>query len=245
MFKDSIIVITGGSSGLGKALAQRLVERGAYLALIARDKNKLVRVKDELSAICIASQRIEIFPCDVTDYDAYAAAVNSVVKEWGRLDILVNNAAIIFYGTILEDTLENWRLQIKTNLEAYYMGCKLVAPQMVRQNEGRIISISSVESYATAGTNGAYDAAKGGINALTKSMAVELAPYNIQVNAVAAGFVATEMVEKLDPSQMSELAGMHPIKLVAQPEEIAELVLFFASPASDYITGQVLPGVYD
>ena len=129
----------------------------------------------------------------MTDYEAYAAAVDAVVKEWGRLDILVNNAAIIFYGTILEDTLEHWRLQIRTNLEAYYMGSKLVAPHMVRQKAGRIISISSVEAFATGGTIGAYDAAKGGINALTKSMAVELAPYNIQVNAVAPGFLRTPM----------------------------------------------------
>ena len=245
LLTDKVALITGAGQGLGAAVAREFVDEGAKVALLEINAANLAGVESELRG---KGGEVLAFPIDVTDYEAYAAAVDSVVKEWGRLDILVNNAAIIFYGTILEDTLENWRLQIRTNLEAYYMGSKLVAPQMVRQNDGRIISISSVEAYATAGTNGAYDAAKGGINALTKSMAVELAPYNIQVNAVAPGFLRTPMayVNGVDVTDDEFFHTWYvgrrriPMARTGFPEDMSGAVVFFASDYCRYMTGQVL-----
>ena len=118
----------------------------------------------------------------------------TIIKEFGRIDVLVNNAAINPpAATILQDTLEDWRRTIAINLESVYMGSKLVAPHMVERKSGRIIHIASIQGFASSGEVGAYNAAKGGMIALTKSMAVELGPYNILVNAVAPGFMSTPM----------------------------------------------------
>ena len=240
-----VALITGAGQGLGAAVAREFVDEGAKVGLLEINAANLAAVEGELSG---KGGEVLAFPIDVTNYDAYVAAVNRIVKEWGRLDILVNNAAIIRYGTILEDTLDDWRLQIRTNLEAYYMGSKLVAPQMVCQNGGRIISISSVEAFATGGTIGAYDAAKGGIIALTKSMAVELAPYNIQVNAVAPGFLRTPMayVNGVDVTDDEVFHTWYvgrrriPLARTGFPEDMSGAVVFLASDYCRYMTGQVL-----
>jgi 3-dehydrosphinganine reductase len=144
MFKDSIIVITGGSSGLGKALAQRLVERGAYLALIARDKNKLVRVKDELSATCIASQRIEIFPCDVTDYDATEKALSTIADTFGLPDILINSAGILKEGYFEKLPLSTFREVMDINYFGVLNCTKAMIPFFKKKGLGRIVNISSL-----------------------------------------------------------------------------------------------------
>ena len=140
---------------------------------------------------------------------------------------------------------EDWDEVVDTNLKSAFNYCRAVVRHMLSQRQGKIINVASIAGVLGNPGQTNYAAAKSGMIGLTKTVAKEYASRNIQVNAVAPGFVATEMVENLDPSHMSVLAGLHPIKLVAQPEEIAELVLFFASPASDYITGQVLPGIYD
>jgi NAD(P)-dependent dehydrogenase (short-subunit alcohol dehydrogenase family) len=185
---------------------------------------------------------------DITDYEAYGAAVNDVVAHRGRIDILVNNAAIALYGTILEDTLENWRKQVTVNLEAVYMGSKLVAPHMVKQRFGRIISTTSIQGFASSGSCGAYNAAKGGVIAFTKSMAVELAPYNIAVNAVAPGFMRTPMsvVDGVEESETPDFQEWYvrrrhiPMARSGVPEDDAGAFVFLASDYCRYMTGQVL-----
>jgi NAD(P)-dependent dehydrogenase (short-subunit alcohol dehydrogenase family) len=164
------------------------------------------------------------------------------------VDILVNNAAISLHGTILEDTLREWRRTLQVNLEAVYMGSKLVAPYMVNQAFGRIVSISSIQSFVTDGGVGAYAAAKAGIVALTKSMAVELAPHNITVNAIAPGFVRTpmSMVDGVDETATEEFQNLYirrrkiPMARAGLPEDMAGSAIFLASDYCRYMTGQLL-----
>ncbi|HLV37545.1 MAG TPA: SDR family oxidoreductase, partial [Spirillospora sp.] len=188
------------------------------------------------------------YPLDITDYDRYRQVVEDVIAWKGRIDTLVNNAAIALYGTILTDTLENWRKQITVNLEAVYMGSKLVAPHMVERRSGRIISIASIQGFASSGDAGAYNAAKGGIIAYTKSMAVELGQYNILVNAVAPGFMRTPMsiIDGVDETTTPEFEewyvkrGKIPLRRTGLPEDVSGTVVFLASPYCRYMTGQLL-----
>jgi NAD(P)-dependent dehydrogenase (short-subunit alcohol dehydrogenase family) len=185
---------------------------------------------------------------DITDHDAYAGVVAEVVRSAGTIDILVNNAAIAIYGTILEDRLEDWRAQIAVNLEAVYIGSKLVAPTMVEHGSGRIISIASTQAFATSGEAGAYTAAKGGIISYTKSMAVELAPHGILVNAIAPGFMRTPMsfIDGVDETTTDDFIAWYvdrrkvPLARTGLPEDIAGTAVFLASDYCRYLTGQTL-----
>lgn len=245
LLKDRVALVTGAGQGLGAAVAREFAAEGASVALLEINPQTLAQVEAEIRA---QGGRVLAFPLDLTDYATYAEVVEEIRTTWGHIDVLVNNAAIAFYATILEDTLENWRKQIAVNLEAYYMGSKLVAPHMVRQNWGRIISIASVQGFVASGTCGAYNAAKGGIIALTKSMAVELAPYNILVNAVAPGFMMTPMsiVDGVDETASPDFINWYvekrkvPLARAGYPEDDAGAVVFLASEYCRYMTGQVL-----
>lgn len=238
-------VITGAGQGLGQAVAREYAAEGAAVALIERNADTLAAAELELRA---AGAQVLAYALDITDYAAYGAAINDVVARWGHLDILVNNAAIVRYGTILEDTLDNWRAMITVNLEAVYMGSKLAAPHMVKQNFGRIISTTSIQGFASGGSVGAYNAAKGGIIAFTKSMAVELAQYNIAVNAVAPGFMRTpmSMANGVDETLSDNFQEWYvrrrhiPMARSGVPEDDAGAFVFLASDYCRYMTGQVL-----
>jgi len=245
ILKGRTALITGAGQGLGLAVAREFAAEGAAVALIERNPNTLAIAVQQLRD---AGATVLAYALDITDYDAYGAAINEVAARWDHLDILVNNAAIVHYGTILEDTLENWRRQISVNLEAVYMGSKLAAPHMVKQNFGRIISTASIQGFASSGSCGAYNAAKGGIIAFTKSMAVELAPYNIAVNAVAPGFMRTPMafVEGVDETNTDDFNEWYvrrrhiPMARTGLPEDDAGAFVFLASDYCRYMTGQVL-----
>jgi NAD(P)-dependent dehydrogenase (short-subunit alcohol dehydrogenase family) len=245
LLKGRTALITGAGQGLGLAVAREYAEEGAAVALVEINPETMAQAEAELKG---NGHQVLGYPIDVTDYDAYAKAIADVVDKWGHLDILVNNAAIAIYGTILEDKLEDWRKQITVNLEAYYMGSKLAAPYMVEQNFGRIINVTSIQGFASSGTCGAYNAAKGGIIALTKSMAVELAPYNIAVNAIAPGFMHTPMsfIDGIDETTTEPFLKWYvemrhvPMARTGYPEDDAGAAVFLASEYCRYMTGQVL-----
>jgi NAD(P)-dependent dehydrogenase (short-subunit alcohol dehydrogenase family) len=245
LLKDRVALVTGAGQGLGEAIARELADEGAALGLIEINPTTLGKVKAELEA---KGYPALAFPISVTDYEAYAGAIAQMVEQWGHLDILVNNAAVCTYATILEDTLQDWRTQIAVDLEAYYMGAKLCAPHMVKQKFGRIISITSVQGFVASGTCGAYNASKGGIIALTKSMAVELAPYNILVNAIAPGTIHTPMsimdgVDEVTTDVfLNYYVGLRKIPLgrAGDPEDVSGTVVFLASDYCRYMTGEVL-----
>ena len=240
---DRKALVTGASRGIGKAIALLMAEEGADIAFTYRSDS--AAAEESLKAIQAKGVRANAYQSDAKDLASTERVVNAVVEEFGRVDILVNNAGITRDRLLVRMSEQDWDEVIDTNLKSAYNFCKAVWRPMVSQRRGKIINVASISGVIGNPGQTNYSAAKSGMIGLTKTLAKELATRNIQVNAVAPGFVATEMVEQVDVSQMSALSVLFPIKLIAQPEEIAELVLFFASPASDYITGQVLPGMYD
>jgi len=243
---DEVCVVSGAGQGLGRAVALEMAAEGAALALIERNPETVAKVAAEIAA---RGGTAEAYPLDVTDYDAYGKAIADVLGKRGKIDILVNNAAINPPSkTILEDSLEDWRRTVAINLEAVYMGSKLVAPHMAERKAGRIISIASIQGFASSGEVGAYNAAKGGVIALTKSMAVELGPYNILVNAVAPGFMSTPMsiVRGVNETETPEFIDLYvtkgkiPLRRTGYPEDVSGTVIFLASKYCRYMTGQLL-----
>ena len=244
LLSGKVCIVTGAGQGLGRAIAVEMSREGAILALVERNPHTLAETAGLLGNATFSTHAF-----DVTDYEAYAAAVQDIHSRHGRIDVLVNNAAINpATKSILDDTLEEWRHTIAINLEAVYMGSKLVAPVMVSQKAGRIIHISSIQGFASSGLCGSYNAAKGAIIAYTKSMAVELAPHNILVNAVAPGFMRTPMsvVNGVDETTLPEFTDWYvdrrkiPLGRSGLPEDVSGTVVFLASDYCRYMTGQLL-----
>ncbi|HTN96754.1 MAG TPA: SDR family NAD(P)-dependent oxidoreductase [Nordella sp.] len=246
LLADKICLVSGAGQGLGRSIAMEMAKEGAVAILLERNPDTAAAVARE-----IADQggRAEAYALDVTDYGRYGEIVADVVARHGRIDVLVNNAAINPpTRTILNDTLEEWRRTIAINLEAVYMGSKLVAPHMVKQQDGRIIHIASIQGFASSGDCGAYNAAKGGIITYTKSMAVELGRYNILVNSVAPGFMVTPMsvVNGVDETTTPDFIEWYitrrkiPLGRSGVPEDVSGTVVFLASDYCRYMTGQLL-----
>lgn len=236
-------LITGASRGIGKAIALMLADEGADIAFTYMSASGAA--EETVNAIREKGRRALAFQADAKHLDSTEIVVNDVVRELGTIDILVNNAGITRDRLLVRMSEQDWDEVIATNLKSAFNYCKIVSRQMIAQRRGKIVNVASIAGVIGNVGQTNYAAAKSGMIGLTKTIAKEYASRNIQVNAIAPGYVATEMVEQMDPSQIGELTKLFPIKLMAQPEEIAELVLFFASSASDYMTGQVLPGIYD
>lgn len=243
---DRVCVVTGAGQGLGRAIALEMAREGAIVALLERNPATLEAVAAEIGG---EGGTAAAYALDVTDYDAYGRVVADLHARFGRIDALVNNAAINPpTRTILNDTLEDWRRTTAINLEAVYMGSKLVAPLMVARRSGRIIHIASIQGFASSGEVGPYNAAKGGMIALTKSMAVELGPYDILVNSVAPGFMLTPMsiVNGVDETKTPDFIewyvrrGKIPLRRTGYPEDVSGTVIFLASDYCRYMTGQLL-----
>jgi NAD(P)-dependent dehydrogenase (short-subunit alcohol dehydrogenase family) len=246
LLDDKVCVVTGAGQGLGRAISLEMAAEGATAVLLERNPETAKAVATEIEQ---AGGRADFHALDITDYERYAEVVDDVTARLGRIDVLVNNAAINpATRTILTDTLEEWRRTIAINLEAVYMGSKLVAPHMVARGGGRIIHIASIQGFASSGDCGSYNAAKGGIIAYTKSMAVELGQYNILVNSVAPGFMATPMsivngVDEMDTPDFKEWYVKRrkiPLGRGGSPEDVSGTVVFLASDYCRYMTGQLL-----
>ena len=236
-----VAVVTGGNRGIGRAMALGLARAGASVAVLARnaEHNKLVLA--ELNTI---GKSALVLPLDVTDRAALATAVAEVEGTLGGIDILVNNAGIVaLTGGVLNETADVWDKTIETHLNASFLLSQLVAKSMVmRKSGGKIINLASMYSIFGSGLVPSYSAAKGAIVQLTKSLAIELAPHNIQVNAIAPGWIETDMTAAVRSSPMNdEIIARTPAKRWGKADEIIGATVFLSSRGADFITGATLP----
>ena len=234
-----VAVVTGGNGGIGRGIALGLAEAGAAVAVWGRNDEKNQRVLSELKAIGIRSMAVMV---DMTNRAGLEPAVNKVESELGSVNILVNNAGIAsLSGGVMNEMPEDWDRVIETQLNSVFLLSKLAAQSMIRQKSGKIINIASMYSFFGSGLVPSYSAAKGAIVQLTKSMAIELAPHNIQVNAIAPGWIETDMTAPVRTTPMNdEILARTPAGRWGQPEEVAGAAVYLASRASDFVTGDTI-----
>lgn len=236
-FTDQVVVVTGASRGIGRAIALVFAQAGARLALVSRTADALEAVAAEVRAV---GAEALVLPTDVAVEAEVDQAIDRVVAEWGRVDVLVNNAGLIGFGPLHEIEPTAWDKVMGANLTGAYLCSRAVAPVMEKNQAGRIVNITSV-SAQTGGVSGGvhYTASKGGLTAMTKTLARDLAPHNITVNAISPGQIDADP-ELLTPEQREKVMAMIPLGRLGEPEEIAYAALFLASPMADYITGTTL-----
>ncbi|HEX2790080.1 MAG TPA: SDR family oxidoreductase [Steroidobacteraceae bacterium] len=234
-----VAVVTGGNGGIGRAIALGLGEAGASVAILGRNDEKNQHALSELKAIGVPSIAVKI---DVTDRVALGPALSRVASELGDISVLVNNAGnVSLSGGILHEKPDDWDNVIETQLNAVFLLSKLAAQLMMSRQGGKIINIGSMYSFFGSGLIPSYSAAKGAIIQLTKSMAIELAPYNIQVNAIAPGWIETDMTVPVKTMPLNdEILSRTPAARWGQPEEIAGTAVYLASRASDFVTGATI-----
>lgn len=232
--EGDVVVVTGGSSGIGKAIAERFVNEGANVVIGDVDDERGAEVADSIGA----SYR----HCDVSEYGEVEALVEHAVDEHGKLDCIVNNAGIGSIESIEDMDLESYHDIIAVDLNGVMYGCKAATPHL-KETEGCIINIASIYGLVGAVGATAYNTAKGGVVNLTRSVADDLAQHNVRVNSICPGFVETAMTsDYLDDEEFQEMVlGNTPLGRVAQPEEMAGVAVFLASDEASYITGVNLP----
>ncbi len=234
-----VALVTGAYRGLGFAIARGFAQAGARVILNGRKPAELAAAVEKLAGEGLAADTATF---DVTQRDAVHAAVAAVAAKHGPVDILVNNAGIQRRAPFVEFTQQDWDAIVATNLTAPFVVSQAVLPAMIARRRGKIIHVASLMSELARPTVVPYTAAKGGVRQLTRGMAVELAPHGIQVNAIAPGYFATEMNRALiDNAEFNAwVCKRTPAGRWGDPPEIAGLAVFLASPASDYMTGQML-----
>jgi 3-oxoacyl-[acyl-carrier protein] reductase len=237
MLKDKVCIITGSARGIGYAIAEEFAKNGAKIVLSDVLENAL---DDSVKRLSETGADVFGAVADVTDSDQVSTLVKSVTEKYGRIDVLVNNAGVTRDTLLVRMSEADWDLVLKVNLKGAFLMTQAVAKVMMKQRSGKIVSISSVVGLRGNAGQANYSASKAGLLGLTKSAARELAGRGICVNAVAPGFIETEMTAKLSDNAKAAFLDGIPLKRAGQPHDIAKTVLFLSSSASDYITGQVL-----
>ncbi|MEK7264137.1 MAG: 3-oxoacyl-[acyl-carrier-protein] reductase [Bacteroidota bacterium] len=236
--ENKIALITGGSRGIGKAIAIALAQAGCNIAFTYRSaQQQAEEVAEEIRSL---NRDVKIYQANVASTAETKTVVDDVVKTFQRLDILVNCAGITKDGLLMRMKEEDFDDVIATNLKGVFNYTQAASRQMMSQRAGKIINITSVIGLMGNAGQSNYAASKAGIIGFTKSIAKELASRNIQVNAIAPGFIETEMTGALNEEQRKQILDKIPLKRIAQPQEIGNVVCFLASSAADYITGQTL-----
>lgn len=240
---QKIALITGSSRGIGKAIALRLAKDDIAIAVNYFEEGggkNLADAEETKNEILAAGGNAEIFECNVSNFQKVQEMVQSVIKHFGKIDILVNNAAILRDKTLKKMSEDEWSSVLSVNLTGVFNCCRAVIEHMIENNSGRIVNISSISGQIGFFGQTNYAAAKAGVMGFTRSLAREVAFKNIRVNAISPGLVDTDMARQIPDEVRTELLKQIPMGRFAQPEEIAELAAFLVSDKSSYITGQTI-----
>lgn len=238
MLKGKVALVTGASRGIGSAIAKKLAAQGAAVIInFNGSRDRAEEVKKEIESFGGAAS---LYQWDVSNYKACEVSMQNIIKEYGQLDILVNNAGITRDGLLMKMSEEDFDSVIRTNLKGAFHTIRFASRQMIKQKSGRIINISSVVGVAGNAGQANYAAAKAGLIGLTKTTAKELASRGITVNAIAPGFISTDMTTGLSDKVKEAAAAQIPLGMFGRPEDVAAAAVFLASEDAGYITGQVL-----
>lgn len=231
-----IIIVTGGAKGIGKAIVKALANNNTTIYFTYNNSFKEAQeLVDSLKDF-----QVDFVKVDISDYDQSKAFIEEIIKRESKIDVLINNAGVTSDGLFLAMSVEKWQKVIETNLTGTFFITKEVAKNMIKKRTGKIINISSIVSSQGNTGQSNYIASKAGIDGITRALALELAPRNITVNAVAPGFVVTDMTSNVLEKNSEKILSHIPLNRFANPEDIANVVDFLCSSKADYITGQVI-----
>jgi 2-deoxy-D-gluconate 3-dehydrogenase len=238
--KGMVAVVTGASRGLGKAICIALAQAGSDIVGCARDMDSLTQTMDEVKKLGRRSLGLKV---DITSSHDVKIMVERAIAEYGEIDILVNNAGIILFKPLVEQSEEEWTNVINTNLRGMFYCCKEVGKHMIKRKFGKVINMSSIRGFIGSPNETSYCATKGAIIQLTKALALEWAKFNINVNAVAPGFINTDMAAQAynkNKELREKILHVIPLRRIGKPEEVGTLVVYLASKAADFITGETV-----
>jgi 3-oxoacyl-[acyl-carrier protein] reductase len=237
-FENQVAIVTGAGRGIGHAIAVRLANEGARVASVSRSESNAQRTADEINAT--RSDAAKAYAVDVADHAAVQATGARILADFGRVDILINNAGVTRDGLSMRMSIEDWDTVIDTNLRGAFSFAQAVMRSMIKQRSGRIINISSIAGLTGNAGQANYAASKAGLIGLTKTLARELASRGITVNAVAPGFIMTDMTDILSDQIKEAILPRIPLGKFGESADIAAAVAFLAAPEAKFITGQVL-----
>ncbi|OQW98725.1 MAG: hypothetical protein BWK68_00200 [Elusimicrobia bacterium A5] len=236
--KDKVAIITGGAQGIGRAIAEKLGSEGAKIIIVDVMEEAAKKTADEISK----AQNVETLSLkvDVSSSQETEQMIKKTVEKFGKIDIMINNAGITRDNLLIRMSDDEWDKVISINLKGVFNCSKAAAKIMMKQRAGKIVNIASVVGLMGNAGQANYSASKGGVIALTKTMARELASRNINVNAVAPGFIKTAMTEKLSDEQKKKLTDLIPLARLGEAQDVANIVAFLCTDESSYITGEVI-----
>jgi 3-oxoacyl-[acyl-carrier protein] reductase len=238
LLENKVALITGAARGIGKQIALSFAKEGCNIAFTDLELNEAAQAtRDEIAALGV---KVQFYASNAADFEAAHQVVEQVVADFGHLDILVNNAGITRDTLLMRMTEQQWDLVLQVNLKSAFNFTHAVTPVMMRQRGGSIISLSSIVGINGNAGQANYAASKAGIIALTKSVAKELGGRGIRANAIAPGFILTDMTKALNEETLKQFVTMIPMKRGGEPEEVAKVALFLASDLSSYVSGQVI-----
>lgn len=240
LLSQKTAIITGGTRGIGKAIAKSFLLEGASCILIGTSEEAGQRVIEEFQEACKEGSRVSFYALDVANFSQVENVFHQIMEKFGPIDILVNNAGITRDNLLMRISEEDWDKVLDTNLKSIYNACRAVVRPMMKARKGKIINITSVVGLIGNAGQTNYAASKAGMIGFTKSLAKEIGSRNICVNCIAPGFIKSAMTENLPEALQKDYLKQIPMQRFGNPEDVANAAVFLASPLSDYITGQVI-----